>query len=77
MMTKLDESSEKDEYSENTSVRKLRNVKALNFFVAHQKKIAPNLNGCAKKGIVSARMMCVTAMMTVATVSTKETAVSW
>ena len=52
-------------------------MKALNFFVAQPSTFAPNLPGGAKTTFVSTRMMCATAMTTVATVRTKETAVSW
>ena len=52
-------------------------MKALNFFVAQPGTLAPNLPGSAKTTILSTRIMCVTAMMTVAKVPTKETAVSW
>ena len=52
-------------------------MKALNFFVVQPSTIAPNLPGSAKTSVVSTRIKCVTAMMTVATVPTKETAVSW
>ena len=52
-------------------------MKALNFFVAQPITFAPSLPGSAKTTIVSTRIMCVTTMMTVATVPTKETAVSW
>ena len=52
-------------------------MKALNFFVAQPSTFAPSLPGTAKTIIVSTRIMCVTAMMTVATVPRKETAVSW
>ena len=51
-------------------------MKTLNFFVAQQSTFAPNLPGSAKTTILSTRIMCVTAMMTMATVPTKETAVS-
>ena len=51
-------------------------MKALNFFVAQPSTFAPTLPGSAKTRIVSTRMMCVTAMVTVATIPTKETAVS-
>ena len=52
-------------------------MKALNFSVAQPSTFAPNLPGSAKTTVVSTGIMCVTAMMTVATVLTKETAVSW
>ena len=52
-------------------------MKALNFSVAQPSPIATNLTGSAETTIVSTRIMCVTAMMIVATVPTKETAVSW
>ena len=52
-------------------------MKALNFFVAQPSTFAPSLPGSAKTTIVPTSIMCVTAMMTVATVPTKETAVSW
>ena len=46
-------------------------MKALNFFVAQPTTFATNLPGSAETTIVSTRIMCVTAMMTVATVLTK------
>ena len=52
-------------------------MKALNFSVAQPSTFAPNLPGSAKTSVVSTRIMCVTAIMTVATVPTKKTAVSW
>ena len=52
-------------------------MKALNFFVAQPSTFARSLPGSAKTTIVPTRIMCVTTMMTVATVPTKETAVSW
>ena len=52
-------------------------MKALNFFVVQPSTIASNLPGSVKTRSVSTRMMCATAMITVATVPTKETAVSW
>ena len=52
-------------------------MKALNFFVAQATTFASNLPGSAKTSVVSTRMLCVTAMITVATDPTKETAVSW
>ena len=52
-------------------------MKALNFFVAQPSTIAPNLPGSAKTSVVSPGFMCATAETTVATVPTKETAVSW
>ena len=52
-------------------------MKALNFFVAQPITFAPNLPGSAKTSIVSTRMRYATAITTVATVPTKETAVSW
>ena len=52
-------------------------MKTLNFFVAQPTTIASNLPGSAKTIIVSTRIMCVTAIISVATVPTKETAVSW
>ena len=52
-------------------------MKALNFFVAQPSTFAPNLPGSAKTTFVSTRILCVTAMITVATVPMKETAVSW
>ena len=52
-------------------------MKALNFFVAQPITFATNLPGSAKTRLVSTRIMCVTAIMTVATAPTKETAVSW
>ena len=52
-------------------------MKALNFFVAQPATFATNLPGGAETTIASGSIMCVTCMMTVATVPTKETAVSW
>ena len=52
-------------------------MKALNFSVAQPSPIARSLPGSAKTRVVSTRMMCATAMTTVPTVPTKETAVSW
>ena len=52
-------------------------MKVLNFFVAQPITFAPNLPGSAKTSIVSTRMRYATAITTVATVPTKETAVSW
>ena len=46
-------------------------------FVVHSTGSAPDTTGSAKTGNVSTRIMCVTAQTTVATVLTKETAVSW
>ena len=52
-------------------------MNALNFSVVQPSTFATSLPWSAKTSVVSTRMMCVTAMMTVATVPTKETAVSW
>ena len=52
-------------------------MKAFNFFVAQPSTFAPSLPGCAKTSVVSTRIMCATEEATVATVPTKETAVSW
>ena len=52
-------------------------MKALNFSVAQPSPIARSLPGSAKTRVVSTRILCVTAMITVATVPMKETAVSW
>ena len=52
-------------------------MKALNFSVAQPSTFAPNLPGGARTTIVSTGIMCVTAMINVATVPTKKTAVSW
>ena len=52
-------------------------MRALNFFVAQPSTFATNLPGSAKTTIVSTRIMCVTAIISVATVPTKETAVRW
>ena len=46
-------------------------------FVFQPNGSAPDPNGSAHRGSVSASVMCVTAETTVATVPTKETAVSW
>ena len=51
-------------------------LKAINLFVVQSTGSAPDPTGSAKTGNVSARIMCVTAMPTVVTVLTKETAVS-
>ena len=52
-------------------------MKVLNFFVAQPITFATNLPGSAKTSIVSTRVLCATAMIPVATVPTKVTAVSW
>ena len=52
-------------------------LKAITLFVVQPTGSAPNCTGSAKTGNVSPRIMCVTAWSTVATVLTKETAVSW
>ena len=46
-------------------------MKALNFFVAQPSTFAPNLPGSAKTRIVSARILCVTALTNVSMVPTK------
>ena len=52
-------------------------MKALNFSVVQPSTFASSLPWSAKTTTVSTRIMYATAMMTVATVPTKETAVSW
>ena len=52
-------------------------MKALNFFVVQPGTFAPNLPGSAQTSVVSTRIICATVKTTVATVPTKETAVSW
>ena len=52
-------------------------LKAITLFVFQPNGSAPDPNGSAHRGSVSASVMCVTAETTVATVPTKETAVSW
>ncbi len=52
-------------------------LKAITLFVVQPTGSAPNCTGSAKTGNVSPRIMCVTAWSSVATVLTKETAVSW
>ena len=54
-----------------------RHCEGAYFFLAQPITFATNLPGSAKTIVVSTRIMCVTAMMTVTTVPTKETAVSW
>ena len=51
-------------------------MKALNFSVAQPSTFALNLPGSAKTTFVSTRIWCATGMTTVATVPTKQTAVS-
>ena len=52
-------------------------MKALNFFVAQPSTFATSLPGSAKTTIISTGMRCVAAFISVATIPTKETAVSW
>ena len=52
-------------------------LKAIILFVVQSTGSAPASSGSAQRGNVSRRTMCVTAKTTVATVLTKETAVSW
>ena len=52
-------------------------LKAITLFVVQPTGSAPVSSGSAEIGYVPTRIMCVTAMPTVATVLTKETAVSW
>ena len=52
-------------------------LKAITFFVVQPSGSAPVSTGSAQTGNVSPGIVCVTALSTVATVLTKETAVSW
>ena len=52
-------------------------LKAITLFVVQPTGNAPATSGRAQTGNVSPRVMCVTAKTTVATVLTKENAVSW
>ena len=52
-------------------------MKAINLFVVQPSTIASTATGSVQTRSVLESVMCVTAMWTVPTVPTKETAVSW